>query len=92
MSLIPDIVPISELRQDAAGIVKKMKSSRKPVFITQRGRASAVMLSTESFERMQHEIELLKILARGEMEIEAGAGSDLDTVFKKADSLLASGE
>lgn len=92
MSVMPDIVPISELRQDAAGIIKRLKSSKKPIFITQRGRASAVLVSTEDYERTQHEVEILKALAQGELEIERGEGADLETVFAKADDLLNSGE
>jgi|WetSurMetagenome_2_1015567.scaffolds.fasta_scaffold11695_6 prevent-host-death family protein len=39
------IIPTSELRQDASGIVKRAASSGDPVFITQHGRASAVLVS-----------------------------------------------
>ena len=89
MSIIPDTIPISELRQDAANIIKRMKSASRPVIITQRGRASAVIVSAEAYQRDQHELEILKMLARGEVEIEAGTGNDLETVFAKADELLA---
>ena len=37
MAAIPNIVPISDLRQDASGLVKRVIDSREPVFITQRG-------------------------------------------------------
>lgn len=56
MSIVPEIIPISELRQNAAGVISQLKSSRKPVFITQRGRASAVIVSAEEYERTQHEL------------------------------------
>ena len=92
MSSIPEIIPISELRQDAAGVIKRLEQSRKPVVVTQRGRATAVLVSSESYERTQRELEILKVLAQGEVEIEAGVGSDLKTVFQKADELLKSGE
>lgn len=68
--LIPDIIPISELRQNAAGIIKRLKSSRDPVFITQRGRASAVLISTEDYEQRQRYVEILKALTQGELEID----------------------
>lgn len=90
MRLVPDIIPISELRQDAAGVIKRLQSSRKPVFITQRGRASAVLVSAEDYERTQHELEILKALAQGELEIEQGDGVDIDRVFAKADEMLSS--
>ena len=46
MATVPDIVPISDLRQDASGVIKRAAASQQPVFITQRGRAAAVMVST----------------------------------------------
>ena len=88
MVKLPNIIPISDLRRDAASVVKRAAASRAPLVITQRGRAAAVMVSLESYERSQHELELLRLLARGEKEIEAGKGYDLDAVLAEADALL----
>jgi len=89
MSKIPNIVPITDLRQNAATVLRRVRDSREPVFITQRGRATAVMLSTEVYERAEQDREILRLLARGEKEIAAGKGYDLDTVMKEAVALLA---
>ncbi|MFZ5799643.1 MAG: type II toxin-antitoxin system Phd/YefM family antitoxin [Desulfobulbus sp.] len=88
MSAMPKIIPISELRQKASDVVKTISRSRQPVFITQRGRAAAVMVSADVYEQTQQEIDILRLLARGEKEIEAGVGHDLDEVLKEADRLL----
>jgi prevent-host-death family protein len=88
MTKIPNIIPITDLRQDATSIIKRVTASREPLVITQRGRAAAVMVSMEAYEHSQHELELLRLLARGEKEIEAGKGYDLDAVLAEADSLL----
>jgi prevent-host-death family protein len=88
MAKIPNIIPITDLRQDATSIVKRVTTSREPIVITQRGRAAVVMVSMEAYEHSQHELELLRLLARGEKEIEAGKGYDLDAVLAEADSLL----
>ncbi len=68
MAKIPNIVPITDLRQDATSIVKRVTSSREPLIITQRGRAAAVMVSMETYEHTQHELEILRLLASGEKE------------------------
>ncbi len=88
MSSAPKIIPISDLRQNASDVVKNVLSSRKPVFITQRGRASAVMVSMEVYESTQHELDILHLLARGEKEIAAGTGYKLNDVLKEADLYL----
>ncbi len=88
MAKIPNIVPITDLRQDATAIVKRVSKTREPLVITQRGRAAAVMVSVEAYEHSQHELEILRLLARGEKEIEAGEGRELDAVMADADALL----
>jgi prevent-host-death family protein len=85
---MPYIVPISELRQDASSIVREASATGNPVFITQHGRASAVLLSAGTYERTQRELEILRILAQGETDIQAGVGHDIDSVMTEADALL----
>jgi len=88
MIRISNIVPITDLRQDATSIVKRVSSGREPLVITQRGRATAVMMSVKAYEQCQRELELLRLLARGEREIKAGQGHDLNAVLAEADALL----
>lgn len=88
MPKTPKIIPISDLRQNASNVVKSLSSSREPVFITQRGRAAAVMVSMEVYEHSQREMDVLHLLARGEKEIEAGVGYELGDVLKEADRYL----
>lgn len=89
MAKTPKIIPISDLRQDASGVIKRLAASSAPLFITQRGRAAAVMVSMNEYEYTQHELEILRLLARGEKEIEAGVGFDMESVLAEADALLA---
>ncbi|OIP90352.1 MAG: prevent-host-death family protein [Syntrophobacteraceae bacterium CG2_30_61_12] len=89
MGKLLNIIPVSDLRQDAAKVLKRVKDSREPVVITQRGRAAAVMLSVEAFEQSERDRELLRLLVKGERDIEAGEGHDLDSVLAEADALLA---
>lgn len=88
MAKIPDIVPISDLRQDAAAVLQRVRRSKEPVVITQRGRATAVMLSIDAFEASEEERRILKALALGDRELQAGKGASLDSVLREADELL----
>ncbi|MBI4468083.1 MAG: type II toxin-antitoxin system Phd/YefM family antitoxin [Acidobacteria bacterium] len=89
MAKVSDIIPVTDLRQDAAAALKRVRASKQPLVITQRGRATAVLLSVEAYEKGEDERQLLRLLARGEKEIAAGLGYDLDEVFEEADALLA---
>jgi prevent-host-death family protein len=88
MQTVPKIIPISDLRQNASDVVKSLSSSREPVFITQRGRAAAVMVSMEVYKNSPHEMDILHLLAKGEKEIDTGIGHELDDVLKEADRFL----
>jgi prevent-host-death family protein len=88
MPSAPKIIPISDLRQNASDVVKNISSSREPIFITQRGRAAAVMVSMEVYKNAQHEMDILHLLARGEKEIVEGTSYELDDVLKEADRYL----
>ena len=89
MGKLMNILPVSDLRQNAAKVLKKLRESKEPIVITQRGRAAAVMIGVEAYEKSEHDKELLHLLAKGEREIEIGEGYDLDAVLADADSLLA---
>ena len=88
MVKIPDIVPVSDFRQDAASVLKRLQAGPGTLVVTQRGRAVAVMHSIEAYERMERELELLRLLAAGEREIASGQGHTLASVLKDADALL----
>jgi len=90
MVKVPEIVPVTDLRQDAAGVLKRLKKSQDPLVITQRGRATAVLLSLDAYERSRQEREILRLLARGENEIALSKGYPLESVLKEADEMLES--
>ena len=72
MNLSNRIKPISYLKAHAAEIVRSLTDTGEPLIITQNGEAKAVIQDIDSYERMQETVALLKILALGERQIEAG--------------------
>ena len=84
-----NIISVSDLRQNAVKILKQLREKKEPIVITQRGRAAAVIIGVEAYEKSERDKKLLRLLAKGEMEIEKGEGFDLDTVLAEADLLIA---
>ena len=66
------IKPISYLKANAAEILRHLADKREPMVITQNGEAKAVVQDIESYERTQETLALLKLLALGNRDIEAG--------------------
>ena len=66
------IKPISYLKANAAEILRELAEMRKPLVITQNGEARAVIQDVASYEETQETLALLKILAVGNRQVEAG--------------------
>lgn len=88
MGKLSNIIPVSDLRQDAAKLLKQLQNDKELLIITQRGRATAVMLGVDAYEKFEHDKEILRLLTKGEREIEAGKGYDLDSILAEADALI----
>lgn len=72
MKLSNQIKPISYLKAHAAEIVRTMSEKNEPLVITQNGEAKVVIQNIESYEQTLETMALLKILALGNQQIEAG--------------------
>jgi prevent-host-death family protein len=72
MKLSSQIKPISYFKANAAEIVRNLAAQRQPMVITQNGEATAVIQDIASYEETQETMALLKILALGNRQIEAG--------------------
>lgn len=66
------VKPISYLKANAAEVLAQLAKQRQPLVITQNGEAKAVIQDVASFEETQETLALLKILALGNQDIEAG--------------------
>ena len=66
------IKPISYLKAHAAEIVRTLGDQGEPLIITQNGEAKVVIQDIDSYEQMQETLALLKVLALGNREVEAG--------------------
>lgn len=83
MKLSSQIKPISYLKAHAAEIVRDLGKQGDPLIITQNGEAKVVIQDIASYEQMQETLALLKILALGNREIEAGKVVPLSDAFTR---------
>lgn len=66
------VKPISYLKANAAQVLDHIAEAREPLVITQNGEARAVLQDVASYEETQETLALLKILALGQQDVEAG--------------------
>ena len=78
-----EIRPSSDLRNKYKEISSICKEKKKPVFITVNGRGDTVLLDIEVYEKMQEELEMYKILAEAEDDIENNRVYPIENLFTK---------
>lgn len=66
------VKPISYLKAHAAEVLHHIAEAREPLVITQNGEAKAVLQDLATYEQTQQTLALLKLLALGQQDIEAG--------------------
>jgi antitoxin YefM len=74
IQLNEDITPLSEFRANIASLIDRVRTTRRPVVITQRGKSAAVLLNVAEYEALLQKIELLTDVQTAEQQIEAGLG------------------
>lgn len=85
MNIKEDIRPISYIKANAAEILEQVNETHRPVYVTQNGEAKAVLLDTESYEKMKKAIGLLKLLTQGERDINNGKFLSQEDFFSGLD-------
>jgi prevent-host-death family protein len=81
---MPNIRPISDLRNHANEISEFCRKEREPVYITKNGTGAMVIQSIEEYERQQMLLSLYGKLSEAEVEVARGEqGEDFFALAKK---------
>ncbi len=72
MKLSDRVKPIGYLKAHASEIVRTLGDRGEPLVIARNGEARAVLQDIDSFEKTQETMALLKMLALGNRQIDAG--------------------
>ena len=78
-----DIIPLSDLKVNPGKVVNHATDSHRPVLITSRGRGVAVVQGLDDYESIKEELEFVKAVAQGLIEIKEGETTDINDVKKK---------
>jgi prevent-host-death family protein len=72
VKLDTDIQPVSEFRAKAAHLIERVRRSRRPLVLTQRGRSAAVVIAVDEYEQLLEEVETLRDVRKSEDQINRG--------------------
>lgn len=83
-----DIRPLSEFRANAAAFIEHVRSTRRPLVLTQRGKGAAVLLDVAEYERLVEHAELLEDIRTAEDQLSRGEGIEHETAKEQVLSRL----
>lgn len=78
-----NIKSISYVKANAAEVLDRLADEREPMLITQNGEARAVLQDVRSYEDTQQALAMLKLLALGRQDIDAGRTRPLAEVVTR---------
>ncbi len=84
MSQRADVKPITYLKNRTAQLLREVNEGGRAVTITQNGEARAVLMDVDTYDRWRSAMALLKLLAQGEADVEAGRTVKQSDVFRRS--------
>lgn len=83
IQLDQDIRSLSDFRANAASYIKRVKSKRRPLVLTQHGKSSAVLIDVEDYQKLLDKIQLLEEISNARKELENGEGISQEEFFSE---------
>ena len=74
IQLAEDIQPLSEFRANVASFIEKVRRTKRPLVITQRGKSAAIMMDVVEYEKLIEKLELLTDIQKAESQLKNGEG------------------
>lgn len=83
-----DIIPFSECRNQLSAIFAQVHKTRRPVLVTQNGRAASYIIDAEEYDALNDKIDLYEDIAISRRELAEGKGIPGDIVNKEMHELI----
>jgi len=78
-----DIQPLSAFRANAAGFLKSVRESQRPLVLTQHGKSAAVVLDVEQYDALMDELEVIRDIKDAKAELARGEGIPHEAVMAR---------
>lgn len=79
---------MTEFRNAAAEMLEKLRKTRRPLILTQRGRSAAVVEDIKAHENKMELLELLRSIVRGIEAVEQGDRIPHSEAMRRLDALV----
>lgn len=84
-----DVQPLSAFRANAAGFLDQVRETKRPLFLTQRGKSAAVLLDVGQYEALIEEVEVVRDIQKAKAELAVGQGLSHEEVVRELRARLS---
>ena len=72
MHISEDIRPFADLEQNASEVLEQLRATGRPIVLTVKGKADAVLMDAKTYEKHLRASNLSRLLAPAEADVAAG--------------------
>ena len=83
ISITEDIKSITDLKRNTNSVLDQIHKTKRPVILTVNGKAEAVLIDAEEYEKISNAFNLLKLLVPAEEDIMEGRFSEAKGFFQE---------
>jgi prevent-host-death family protein len=76
-----DIQSLTMFKRNASGMMKRMKKTGRPLVLTVKGKAEAVVMDAEVYQELADRLDAVVGIRRGLAQAKKGMGRSVDEVF-----------
>lgn len=76
-----DIHSLTAFKRNSSGLMKRMKKTHRPLVLTVKGRAEAVVIDPLLYQRLADRLDAIEGIRRGLAQAKKGLGRSADEVF-----------
>lgn len=77
-----DVIPLSDLKINPGKVVGRTQETHRPILLTSRGRGVAVVQGLEDYEKTAEELQFVKAVAKGLIDVREGNTVSLEDAKK----------
>jgi len=76
-----DIHSMTTFKRNSAGLMKRIKKTGRPLVLTVKGKAEAVLLDAAAYQDVADHLDVVASIRRGLAQAKKGLGRPVDEVF-----------
>jgi prevent-host-death family protein len=76
-----DIHSLTDFKRNTSGLMKRMRKNRRPLVLTVKGKAEAVVIDPQLYQKMADRLETIEGIRRGLAQARKGLGRPADEAF-----------